>query len=834
MGFPKSEAQMRNRVARPLAVARQWGHISFFRGLSALSCVALLPCLALLAGCEDGPEQQSFPLRVAPGSDPAAGPSDVYVAGETKGFDDAVGDDAVGSAKFCAETEESELAREMVVKPIVPDVSAGGLPLWSESGGPLYADDVLGLRSDGKFCNPTRTYANAFAWGPTNDILLIFDPETRLVEGVQLSQQYLGSLSGTFSEGGVSVEVVAKPRERLSIGGNELAVYASRAQAASEPGSWLNPENVTRLYRMVRETFFLAQPQPAGFDCVAAQICDVVYTGANEDTPQVTAIALRDSGITLQFTPEGYMNIVAIFPVRSAPFENGGLLSFGTAGGTQMAFGFQSQFRPDCVLDLDSALSWGTFQSRCIASGDERALERVSYNVDTARDAVAVEFNGVSLMFLHDPSQPLLRDGERPQDSDPLYSVGFSRLMPAPVAEFRPLTLANLFKARLEARLRGSLLGVAPVPSAPAPTAPGAVPEPAPGAVPEPAPGPVPDPVPAPLDPALANHPLATFTVAVPALPDTPQRLAELVTPEGVPWIPTVVAQVGSLYAGLTAEQKAVVDPRVQDPVYLIEPFVDSVLFALSHGESDAPGAFKAFRNTEDERLATAVASFRRAGVPYRLGAVYNLNFGAITTVQVSRGESPIDRVIDLARGGGPGPYFEAAQMLGGTALSLGSDALVVDGVDRQLQTLTVSLSGLAEPAQLQVSGLPRADANGYLRQIRGERYEFVPSDQVNLFGKETVLVVWVREDGTIGRLENRGFKGSLELCAGLPIAYGDDLQQKLRVWESSVAPEQYRVCELTFNYSANGNVLGQIASIGNRVAFSLQDGRAITAAVWE
>jgi hypothetical protein len=490
-----------------------------------------------------------------------------------------------------------------------------------------------------------------------------------------------------------------------------------------------------------------------------------------------------------------------------------------------MAFGFQSQFRPDCVLDVDSALSWGTFQSRCIASGDERALDRVNYNVDTARDAVAVEFNGVSLNFLHDPSLPLLRDGERPQDSDPLYSIGFSRLMPAPVAEFRPLTLGNLYKTRLEARLRGSLLGLSPAPSpeppAPAPT------DPAPPVPTDPAP-------PAPLDPALANHPFASFTLTVPALSDQPQRISELVTPEGVPWIPAVIAQVGALYEGLTAEQKAVVDPRVRDPIYLIEPFVDSVLFALSHGESEAPGAFKAFRNTEDKRSVTAVASFRRDGVPYRLGTVYNLNFGAITTVQVSRGESPIDRVIDLARGGGPTPYFEAEQMLGGTALSLGSNAVVVEGVDRQLETLMVSFAGLSQPAQLQVSGFPRTDANGYLRQIRGERYEFVPSDQVNLFGKETVLVLWVREDGTIGKVENRGFKGSLELCAGLPIAYGDDVQQELRVWESSVTPEQYRACELTFNYSVNGNVLGEIASIGNRVAFTVQDGRAITASVWE
>jgi hypothetical protein len=407
-----------------------------------------------------------------------------------------------------------------------------------------------------------------------------------------------------------------------------------------------------------------------------------------------------------------------------------------------------------------------------------------------------VEFNGVTLNFLHDASLPLLHDGERPGDSDVLYSVGFGRLMPAPVAEFRPLTLGTLYKTRLEQRVRASVLatgGVAPV-----------------------------------------GNPFSTFTLTVPFTSDEPQRLAELATPEGVSWIPTVIDQVAALYASLTPEQKAAVDPKVLDPIYLIEPFVDAVLSAFSHGESDAVGAVKAFRNTEDKRTSVGLVSFRRAGVPYRLAALYSLNFGAITSVQVSRGESAIDRVIDEGRGGGPTPYFEASQMLGGTLVSLGSTGIKVDAVDRQLKTLTVSVNGLAAPEALQVSGTPLADVAGYMRQIRGERYEFVPSDQVNFFGKETFLVLWVRADGSIGKVENRQFKGALELCPGLPISYGDDVQQQVLNWEQTVSPSQYRDCELTFNYSANGNVLADVTSIGNRVSFAVVDGRAVTASVWE
>ena len=172
--------------------------------------------------------------------------------------------------------------------------------------------------------------------------------------------------------------------------------------------------------------------------------------------------------------------------------------------------------------------------------------------------------------------------------------------------------------------------------------------------------------------------------------------------------------------------------------------------------------------------------------------------------------------------------------MLGGGLISLGSNAISVTGFDRRLATLNIGIAGSDAPSELVVSGSPMQDVAGYSRQIRGQRYEFIPSHQVNLFGKENFMVAWVREDGTIGRLEDRQFKGSLELCPGLPISYGDDVQAALLAWEGSVAPELYRDCDLVFNYSANGNVLLDITSIAYRRSFDVIDGRAINASVWE
>jgi hypothetical protein len=377
------------------------------------------------------------------------------------------------------------------------------------------------------------------------------------------------------------------------------------------------------------------------------------------------------------------------------------------------------------------------------------------------------------------------------------------------VAEFSPLALGNLYKTRLEQRLQAAVT----------PAAPGG-----PGGG------------------GGGAHPFSTYELTVPFTAEAPQRIGELLLPDGTSWLPSVIAEVQALYASLTPAERAAVDPRVVDPVFLIEPFVDSVLSAFSHGESDQPAAVKAFRTTDDARWSIGSASFRREGVPYRLTAQYSLNFGAVTFVEVSRGDSLIDRVLDAGRAlRDPLPaYYEAADMkTAGGLVSLLSTNLRVTGFDRRLATLDIDIDpdgpdGPAPATALTVSGAPLEDVAGYSRQIRGERYEFVPAHQVNLFGKETFVVAWVREDGTIGKLENRQFKGSLELCPGLPISYGDDVQEALVAWEATVSPQQYRACDLVFNYSENGNVLFDITSIAYRTSFDVVDGRAIDVSVWQ
>ena len=752
--------------------------------------------------CEDGPQKVFTPFSGDPaaqnGYSPENGP---FVQDGEKGFTET-GGDSIGRAKFCDEAQVTELVQWMVTQPIIPDVSIGGIPMWSEDGGPLHADDLVGLPEDGKFCDPTGIYLDAFTWGPTDDVIVFFDPETRLVDGVVAYSQYLGTMEGHFTnEAGNKVEVVIQPRERMTIDGVELDRYASRADAPNRADSWLNNTNVTALYRMVRETYFDAESVADDFDCVAEQICDLIYTASNESIAQDTFIVIQDSGIQIRFTPEGQAQFVYLVPVRAAPFEQSGQMAFGTQGSGSMQLAFESVRRPGCNLDLESEMTWAEFQAACIASGDERSLERVNYNVEDARDAVQIEFNGMDLGFLRATStSSVFKDGERPRAEDVLYSFGFTRTLAAPVDEFRPQSLGNLYKTRLEQRLRDSIVASGATTTS-------------------------------------TTHPFYSYSVNVPFTSDEPQRIGELLTPAGASWIPEVIAQIEADYRALTPEQRDMLDPRVLDVVYLVEPFTDAVLYAFSHGMSDSPDAFKAFRTTDDRRWSIGYANFKQGGTPYRLNVQYSLNFGAITAVFVERGYSETDVILNYAKASVDlnAEYFEARMAKAEGPYSLGGTGIGVRSFDRQLGTFEVILQrGVGQrPLGLYVTGEPIEDNAGYYRQLRGERFEFIRAHEVALYGKETIMLAYVREDSTIGRINVGTFKGSVELCDGLSIAYGDDVRAKILAWEASVTPNDYRDCELVFNYSSNRNVLDSITSISNRTSFTVVDGRAVTVSMW-
>lgn len=763
----------------------------------------LLVGSALALGCEDGPDQLFTPFEGDPapqnGYEPEAGP---WTQDGDKGFTSG-GGDSVGRAKFCDEELTTALIQEMIVEPIIPDVSIGGVPLWGPGDTPLPADDLLGHPDDGLFCDPTGVYADAFTWGPTDELIVWFDQETRLVNGIMAYQQYLGEMNATYTNGdGSTGTLKIVTREEIELDGVELDRYASRAGAVSEPNAWMNTLNASKIYRAVRETFFDAQPFADDYDCFVEQTCNLIYTTSNDSTPQDTFIWFPDSGFQIRLTPEGQVTFVYIEPVRAAPFETGGTIAFAP-NGTDIAVTYDSDLRQNCTLDLAANLTWADFQSRCIASGDERVINRVNYNVDTSRDAVSVEFNTMYLEFIRPTATaPVFKDGEQPLDTDILYGLSFSRSNAATVDEFRPRTLANGFAARLQQQMRGAF--VATGTSTP-----------------------------------VTAHPFWNYTVDTSNFTvDTPQRIGQLVDDDGLNFVPAVVADVLALYESLTAQQKEMLQARARDELYYLEAYVLAVMDAFTHGGTTNPEAFNALYNTDDRRWSIGTAHFLQGGVPIRIEVQYSLDFGGVSFVRANRGYSDIDDLINYAhdQSGSTNAYFEFSDVLRpGHLLSLGAQEISVTSFDRQLTTLRIRYTrGVGTNRNLTVSGDPIEDLNGYTKQLRGQRYEFVPANVVRLYGKESVVLAYIHEDGTLGRVNMGTFKGTIPLCNGLDIAYGDNVRTALSAWEKSVTTAQYRDCELVFNYSENGNVLLSVTSLFNRRSVAVVNGRAVTASAWQ
>ncbi len=831
-----------------------------------LALVVALGCAA--QACEDGPKQVFTPNTGDPTSQNGLDENSPFTqAGEQKYVIDDDARDDTGRARFCNVEDNDQLVKRMVLEPIIPNESIGGVPMWTPDNRPMHADELIG---EGAFCDPAE-YADGFVWGAEQEVVFLFDQETRLAVQELALTKYQGTLEGDFdglkADGSMGkVNVRLKLRDRLKIEGMELDQYADQASAAGNPRSWVNPKNVTAVYRMVRQKFFGDAAFDESFDCTAANVCDVIFL-----QDRATRIDLSDSGLILVFTPDGYLTAASVFPVRIAPFERETAVVLGTEVNT-LAPTFTSTSKDGCTLGLAEGLTFGDFVSRCIGDVNSPVLQRANFNVHAQRDGVDVEFNGATFSFMRDTTtQPVLKDGERPAASDSLYGMFWSRNLTAPLAEFRPRTIAQLFKQKLERRLReavnvpavgggdvepdagvvvadlglGADAGVAAADAAVA--AADAAVAAADDAVAEADAASVP----------ANTHPFARFELEIPAglltdEADEPRAIDQLVyTVRGADrdWIAEVVDQVRALYDSLSADERAALSPNVIEATWIVEPFTDALLEVFSHGQTNAAYASKRFYTTDDRRWSVGFANFVQDGVPYRLTVQFSINFDALTAIDVSTGLSAIDRIFSAWNGfvrprpnmfePGKSPYFgiDLAE-LADNKIGLNQAGIKVDGFDRQLGTLDVRIAvpdadGDLNLVPLVVRGSPIEDRNGYLKQIRGQRYEFVPANVVQLGGKETSMVFWVTGEGRIGRIAEGGFKHPVDLCPGLPIRYGDDIREKLEVFAATAGEKAYRDCEIVLNTSVNDNVLDEVVSLVHQVGFVTNAGRATQVNVW-
>jgi hypothetical protein len=787
---------------------------------------------AALIGCEDGPSlkgpSQIFDRTHDEFTDVTNGIAggDPWSVNEERGFESESSGDSVGRARFCDQAQADAQVQEMIKAPIIPDNSIGQIPLWGAEYTPLLADSLLGSPADSKFCDPSGTYSNAFTFGPLNEVVVIFNEETRLIDYVYAQPGYLGALEGSAKNAaGIEQKIWIRAGDPIRVGNLEL-----KDDAPDSAAQWSNPVNINHIYRMIRGTFFPAAPAPAlDFDCLGARICRILEIGADR------ALRIEDSGVVLSFPANGgAVQFIMVQPVRVAPFEAAMDMSFGAAALPDPAAptpldpseetsepvlaplspAFASDVFENCSLELDGTTTWAKFKSGCIKADD--TLNRASFDVLNGRGAVRVDFNGVFLTFLHADGAPL-EDGARPADGDVLIGVSFTDNLNGSFAQWVPQSLGAQFKQRLEATVQGSLLA------------------------------------------SVSDHPFNDFSLgALPPLSTTAEALSPLTaaTDSGpLDLVNTYIAAAQEAYAALTAEQAAYVNPDLPKKTFLVAPFVEAALAVLTGGHSDDPLSVLYTVPSDDSLYVIGRANFTIDGVPYRVFAQYNFVFGGIVYVGMERGFSPIDAPINAAAAefakvlpSLASNYYEHWQGLLPSVgypfpnpFALGATDIRVTGVDRQLNMLNVEIAstdgeGAPKTYELKLRGAHIDDGSGFNRQTEGETWEFLRSHAISFDGRETSLQVHVDDNGVVQQTTQYTFKGPVYLCGvGSPpmVVYGQDVRATLDAFARK-SPKAYRDCGIVFNYSPNGNVLNSVASVINKVSITLSGGRAVTVSAWQ
>jgi hypothetical protein len=797
--------------------------------------ITLVTALLLTSACEDGPSQIFEPNSGNPTEQNGYGNQSPYTPPGSASYDSTSTGDNTGRARYCSEAEMTELVQQMVVAPMTPNFSVGTIPIWdAATGAPTSVDTLFGRPEDGGFCDPYEYVGSGYGlliWGPMDEILLWFNPDTRLVDGITAYGSYLGTLEGNYTDPVTAEErhILIKDRDFIIMDkgttGSErkLNVYASRAEQAGKPNSWLNYDNITRIYRMIRETYFHASAStwPADFDCVAEHICSINYDSSNETVPQQTQLSFLDSGVYLVFYPSGGLSHAEIDPVRIATYETTGSIDFDSVGTLpeKMRFEYTSTSLAGCNFTLDEELTFGAFKSRCIES--PAMLARASYTTYSQRDTVQVAFNGIWLGFYHPTSsQPLFKDGDVPLDTDTLVDIGVSADLMAPTAEFVPSVLAADYVIKLQALLHDAVLS--------------------------------------PCTGGAGDNLFCDYPIAIPALATTSRRIGELmfkVGSESKSWLPLLFDQIAADYYALSASNRANVNPKILERTVLVEPYLAVVLDKFTHGASSSPNAVTRFRADDDHVNVYAETSFVQDGVPYRVDLNYAMHFGLVGGANVSRGYSEVDQIFDnlvqdihrlspavdptyyeawLSGNPGVWPDYSNPYALNGTGVRISASA----PYDRQLSMLNVTVAtrtptGTTGWLSLKTPGSWIEDNAGYYRQTAGQRFEFVPANNVYLWGRETKLGLSVEADGKIGRVSVSDFKGTVELCDGLAIQYGDDLKAKVTAWQATHTPDQVNNCNIVFNYSQNGNILDGVAGLSKRVSVMAYDHRATDVSMW-
>ena len=84
-------------------------------------------------------------------------------------------------------------------------------------------------------------------------------------------------------------------------------------------------------------------------------------------------------------------------------------------------------------------------------------------------------------------------------------------------------------------------------------------------------------------------------------------------------------------------------------------------------------------------------------------------------------------------------------------------------------------------------------------------------------------------------------FENECVAKADITVQYNDEVPTKLDrwvdaldAWKPGAGLDQFRFCDVVFNYSENGNVLDAVVSLKNKLSFVTVDNRAVEVAAWK
>lgn len=755
-----------------------------------------LLALLVLGGC-DKPDQiyKALPGGYDPVAGNGLGPVATHFTG-TKGFVDetATTTPVTPTREVCPDSEVAAKTAQMVNQPIVPMKGAGGLDM---TGG----NDWVGLtideaQSKEMLCQALYYGDGVAAWGDNFELVVFFDPTSRLIEDILITPGYKGKITA----GDFSFEV----NESITKGG----VALSRTDGGDR-----DPRTETTLRDMDRALIRAFRPSLNAdqVDCIASGSCYIILSGT------LPVLVFMSVNLYVVLEPQE-MRIVQLEVALKRPFRVGaGELT--VVGLDPTIKGTAAAGIPECSITYGT--TWKHLREKCLGD-DPMAMANV--RAVNGFENVLVEFGGVLLYFDRPglaidqilPTDPVPEDG----DTVNIVSVnaGYEGLFSMPYSD-----VLRIFQANLDAIIR------AEIPDLPAEAMTGA------------------DLLRTPDDPKLPDDVKHVYPdrlrpggiYAVFCLPDVGDdgKYAEcFADSSGRPTLPLT----GALQAIVGQVLGADITPLLTSPSFYVQQF-ELALAEHFNGGPILPEQINLSPDAGSPDRIYATMTLFAATVPYTVNVYYGGNDDRLHFLNFQKGSSRMERVLlrdaALPTDADPEPsgVFTLIHLAGSPRLGLGAAGTVA--VERTVPETRRALLNVAmtetETMQVLAPYTPASSVSGYWLPVEGPQDRFTPADWMSLSGNTIGAGFYLAplEAGSADReivaITASTFFGTVPFC-GFEVRIGDYADALLLAMEGAGHP-----CTTIVRRSQNREFITSITDMDSQVKLTVQNNMVDSVLFW-